>query len=269
MGMKRFNVEKRAILFVALMGASMGSWSDWYMDVTYSLNQGGLEGDGDSFGVITQLEVDNSSSGYQITGGFSFNQYLDLEFGFVDFGKQSVSVNQSLDLVGIFNPFTPVLAGSEVTGPGSFVDPDLSTSPTGIFALSSPLSANPPLNPILGSNLKTEVIGIRLAAVGKVPITKWFEISLQAGALISEYKVTTNNYTYVLQEGPCCFFDEVLVKETETSHDPELFMGLGLTWNISRSISTKLFWEKYLDFGEGDYLEQDLDSYNLSLRYRF
>jgi len=123
------------------------------------------------------------------------------------------------------------------------------------------------------TSLTFDTRGLRLAGIGKLPISKMFSLNLQVGAIIPRYQTTLRRQLLVgiTSGGSGSPLIPIYsnVKTTETSHDPELFAGLGLTWKITQVISLELSWEKFLDVGDENTFEQDIDTYNIAIQYHF
>lgn len=234
----------RSLSFLLLLiGFQAANAGPWYMDATYSRSKGDMPD-------TPVRPAKNRDDGWQLTGGYQFSPYLSFEFSYVDLGEQTSGLNGAP--LGITNP------DIDPDNFGTWYNPF--TTSTGQTAAAGFIAAPAPSTTI-------ETRGIRLAAVGGLPLGDIFSLNLQGGVLVPEYQVTRNSF--VLQptgDGP---YQVVATSNTEESNDPEIFLGLGTTAQLTDTIGLKLFWEKYLDMGNKDTFEQDLDTYNLALRFSF
>ena len=212
----------------------------WYGDITYT----GSDGDLPSSPVF---DADNSDTGWQLSAGYKVNKHFALEVGYVDYGEQTIDFQQP-DLAAFANAFNPFA----VTGNPPPAIIGLSRSFTGFASL---------------QKLTTETSGIRLATVGELPLNRLFDFNLHAGALVPRYKTTQTATVFDIQNGLPASLDTQSI--TEVSNEPELFFGLGMHWNMTPTVGVKFFWEKIIDLGDENSAQQDLDTYNLALRYNF
>jgi hypothetical protein len=228
----------------------------WYGELSYLRSDGSLPNDSDQ--AFIGFDTDNRDSGWKLMGGYELNRYFSIEAGYADFGTQSLQSN----FVG------PVLAGnpSISPSPGTFFDPfRFATQPTLGFAMPAFMFAGPmPLPP--GAEVETSLEAVPLSAIGQLPVNGWLALTLQAGAMLSRYEITTETRILRIVDGE--LVPETL-RESDTSREAELFAGLGFLFSVGERIAIELAWEKILDAGAGDALEQDIDTYNLGLRYRF
>jgi hypothetical protein len=213
----------------------------WYGDITYTGSDGNLP---DS----AIAKVDNSDTGWQLSAGYDVNQYFAVEVGYVDFGKQSSRLNGALIAVspGLrgFNPFSL---------PVNF--PLGATQATVLPAPALP-------------GFTAETTGIRLASIGKLSLSPSVNLNFQAGALVPRYKTTQQFFSYDFQVGGM-ISNLRLQNRTEGSNEPEVFLGMGVHWAVNLTVGIKVFWEKLNDLGNESTIEQDVDTYNLTLRYQF
>lgn len=227
----------------ALLLSHVVAAGSWYGDITYTGSDGNLP-------ESPVTKVDNSDTGWQISAGYDVNEHFAIEFGYVDFGSQDLRlVGPSVSgptISPTLNPFTPALGG-----------PLIATPVVGI-------ASTPPEVP----GFTTETRGIRLASIGKLSIAASVDLDFQAGALIPRYKTTQQFYTYDVQPGGI-LVNPRLNSRTEISNEPEIFVGMGIHWSVNSTMGVKLFWEKMNDLGNENTFEQDIDTYNLALRYQF
>ena len=235
---------------LALLLSQYSAAGNWYGDLTYTDSQGGLPNP------PYATDVDNSDSGWQITSGYDVNDHFALEFGFVDYGKQSQR--------------TPIFTIAGVSpSPSTLPNVPLvpfSTRVVGIAAI--PLSNGQ----FPRQGIVTETKGLRFASIGKLPLNASFDLNFQAGALIPRYKTTEEflvpDFAAASGSTPN-FIPSRIDSHTEVSNEPEIFVGLGVHWRMNPAIGVKLFWEKINNLGNEDTFEQDIDTYNLALRYQF
>jgi len=200
----------------------------------------------------TFTDVDNSDSGWQITVGYDVNPHLALEMSYVDYGQQNVNLDPP---ALIANPFSTTLPPGQI----SQQPPNL---PVAFIGVGVPA--------LQARGFTTETTGLRLATIGNIPLNQLLRIHVQGGALVPRYKMTETRLVPDLSGGiPSSYIPVRSEQHTDVSNEAEIFLGLGVYWNVSPSFGAKLFWEKIKDLGDENTIEQDLDTYNLSLRYKF
>ncbi len=237
---------------LVLLIAQVGMAGEWYGDLTYTNSDGDLPN-------TPFNKVNNNDTGWQISAGYEVNRHLSLEMGYVDFGQQNIQLEPSSLVLNsnntnsdtYFNPFSSQ----------HFVvdsNRNLVTNPTPSSSTTAPIT--PTLN--------AETSGLRLASIGTVSLTSAIALNIQAGALVPRYKVTRQSTSFDLGVDGS-IFNSVTTQQSETSYEPELFVGMGLHWKVNTTMGVKVFWEKINDLGNEDTFEQDIDTYNLALRYQF
>ena len=118
------------------------------------------------------------------------------------------------------------------------------------------------------NDMVAETKGLRFASIGKLPISSDVAIDFQAGALLPRYK-TTQQSSLNTQNVSNPSLTASGESQTFVSTDPELFVGLGIHWRMNPGMGVKVFWEKMNDLGNDQTIKQDINTYNLALRYQF
>ena len=236
-------MKYRGFVGLLLLLSQVSIAGTWYGDVTYSSSDGDIPSS-----PITK--VDNSDSGWQLAAGYDVNKHFAVEFGYVDYGQQSVEIDSG---------FLAVSAGT----PGS-INPILSNLPT-MLVNGQPINFSGTTTAIVIPNAQgfaTETTAVRFAGIGKFPLLTSIDLDFQAGALVPRYKTTRQVFTLGFPAGG-------METRTDISNEPEFFVGLGLHWRMNPAMGLKVFWEKLNDLGNEDTFIQDIDTYNLALRYQF
>ncbi len=252
----------RNILYTTLLFSNFTLASPWYGEVSYTGSNG-------SIGNFTGFDVDNTDDGWQLSFGYEVNNYFAVELGYFNLGEQKVERGPVMDaFIGtgtpiFFNPFSSQFFPIPPSTPGS--QPRSIFDPVAVNLVSTNL-------PSSTTSLTFDTRGLRFAGVGKLPLSDWFSLNFQAGALITRYETTLRRSVVVgLTTNGSGSFTTIFEnrKTTEKSIDPELFAGMGVTWRITSALGVELSWEKFLDVGDEDTFEQDIDTYNLAFQYHF
>lgn len=257
--MKKLHV----FLYTSLLFSNFVFAGPWYGEISYTGANGGMAN-------VAGFSVDNTDDGWQLSAGYEVSQHFGLEVSYFNLGEQKLERLPQAGIFvtsssGFFNPFSTQFFTGTVGSSDAFIA-NQNTRPTAVNLVSASLPGST-------TSLTFDTRGLRLAGVGKLPISKMFSLNLQAGAIIPRYETTLRRKILVgiTSGGSGNQFIPIYqnVKTIEKSNDPELFAGLGLTWNITKVIGLELSWEKFLDVGDENTFEQDIDTYNLAIQYHF
>ena len=262
--------------------------ADWYGALTYSGSDAELINDKPR-GLL--IDEDNRDSGWQLSSGYQFNRHFSLEMGYADYGSHSATI--SVD-PAVIQAIVADLNFAPVFNPNEFLDGSPLTR-TDVIVNAVPFDSFVPPN----SKVETSTRGVRLAALGNFPISSRLAFSFQGGMFYSRYRTTYYNQVAAPQlnfsrdlnfvnDGSTTGFIDANIgtggafgtiaplflrftefRVTNTSRELEFFGGIGMQFSFNDSISTKLFWERIFNLGDDRTLEQDMDSYNLSLILNF
>jgi hypothetical protein len=241
---------------VGLLFASVCLAGPWYGELGYLRSEGGLPDDTDQASI--GFDTDNRDSGWKLTGGYELNRYVALEFGYADYGEQTLQAYHRGPGVSAEPDFTPPEFGTCGCWFNPFNRDVAGVVPSPYFAVPVPIAPD--------TEIETSLHTIPLTVIGQLEFNDWLALTLQGGALLSRYEYTTKTPAFRLVDGQAV---HDVRKETETSSEAELVAGLGLLFSLDERFAVKLSWEKILDAGDEDTLEQNIDAYSLALRYRF
>lgn len=252
-----------ALLYSSLLFSNFVLASPWYGEISYTGTNGSMTN-------VNGFSVDNTDDGWQLSTGYEVNQYFGLEVSYFNLGEQKVEREPQGNIFlnsngGLFNPFTTqYFLVPPSSGDAFIVNPSISPSAVSLVSARLPGST---------TSLTFDTRGLRLAGIGKLPISNMFSLNLQVGAIIPRYETTLRRDVLIgFSSGGSG--NQIVpiyqnVKSIEKSNDPELFAGLGLTWKATEVIGVELSWEKFLDIGDENTFEQDIDTYNLAIQYHF
>jgi hypothetical protein len=261
-----------ALTILLPISSSLTFAGDWYSSVAYSYSKAELLPNASP---IFQIDEDDEDSGWQLVFGYQYNRYFSLELGWADYGKHSAKLTPDFSRLSgtIIQSPRPNSPPPGITGGFGFASyVGYRSLPTdGYVFFDSPF---PGPDFVVGAppllELQTETKGLRLAANAALPLGERFTISMQAGFMFSQYETTfisANTRIDFSTNPPSVIYVPVIY--TQKSQDGELFGGLGVKYDINQKIGMKLFWERILDLGDNETLEQDMDVYSLALIYSF
>jgi OmpA-OmpF porin, OOP family len=98
------------------------------------------------------------------------------------------------------------------------------------------------------------------AAVGMLPVNDRFDIHAKAGLYFADTQVRTRVRDLA--------FDENLFHEELGAGEQEFFAGVGASWNINDSYSLRFEYQRFLDLGDDDSGEEDVDLLAVSMLFR-
>lgn len=112
--------------------------------------------------------------------------------------------------------------------------------------------------PVEGS-VRFKSSGPTAAILGMFPLTGRFDVHGKAGIYFSDTRVRNR----IREVG----FDNVAHSELRSS-EKELFLGIGGAWNINDSFSVRIEYQRFLDVGDEDTGESDIDLISGSILFR-
>jgi OOP family OmpA-OmpF porin len=105
------------------------------------------------------------------------------------------------------------------------------------------------------------VIGLYVDAVGMLPLFERFAAFAKAGVLLSEVRTTRSTYGTVTPAPG--------LNATDSTDRPNLSYGLGLQYDFRKNASMRFVWERYIDVGNANTGEFNIDLYSGGLLFRF
>jgi hypothetical protein len=102
--------------------------------------------------------------------------------------------------------------------------------------------------------------GPTAAVLGMLPLGERFDVHAKAGLLFADTRLRS-------RVRDVAFAENVVHAETRAS-EAERFFGVGGTWNINDSYSVRFEYQRYLDLGDDDAGEGDVDMVGLSVVFR-
>jgi hypothetical protein len=102
--------------------------------------------------------------------------------------------------------------------------------------------------------------GPTAAVLGMLPIGERFDAQAKAGIYVADTRLRSR-----LRDVE---FAENVVHDETKAGETEFFFGVGGAWNISDSYSLRFEYERYLDLGDDDTGEGDVDLIGLSVLFR-
>lgn len=102
--------------------------------------------------------------------------------------------------------------------------------------------------------------GPTAAVLGILPIGERFDVHAKAGVYIADTRLRTRVRDIE-------FADNIAHDETDAG-EQEFFLGLGGAWNINDSYSLRFEYQRFLDVGDDDSGEGDVDLFALSVLFR-
>jgi hypothetical protein len=102
--------------------------------------------------------------------------------------------------------------------------------------------------------------GPTAAVLGMLPIGERFDVHAKAGVYFADTRFRARVRDVE--------FDENILHEEVHAGEQEVFLGLGGAWNISDNYSLRFEYQRFLDIGDDDTAETDIDLISLSLLFR-
>jgi OOP family OmpA-OmpF porin len=102
--------------------------------------------------------------------------------------------------------------------------------------------------------------GPTAAVLGMLPISERFDVHAKAGMYFADTR-------YRARVRDVDFAENVLHNEVKAGEN-EIFLGLGGAWNISEGYALRFEYQRFLDVGDDDTAETDVDLISLSLLFR-
>lgn len=102
--------------------------------------------------------------------------------------------------------------------------------------------------------------GPTAAVLGILPVGERFDVHAKAGLYFADtrYRARVRDIE----------FNENLLHDEANAGEREVFLGLGGAWNINDSYSLRFEYQRFLDVGDDDTAETDVDLFALSLLFR-
>jgi OOP family OmpA-OmpF porin len=105
------------------------------------------------------------------------------------------------------------------------------------------------------------VIGLYLDAVPTLPVGGGVSIFAKLGVLLSEVRTTRSTYGTVTPAPG--------LNATDSTDRPNLSYGLGLQYDFRKNATMRFVWERYIDVGNANTGEFNIDLYSGGLLFRF
>lgn len=102
--------------------------------------------------------------------------------------------------------------------------------------------------------------GPTAAVLGILPVGERFDVHAKAGLYFADTRFRGRVRDVD--------FDENLLHDEAHGGEREVFLGLGGAWNISNSYSLRFEYQRFLDVGDDDTAETDVDLISLSVLFR-
>lgn len=102
--------------------------------------------------------------------------------------------------------------------------------------------------------------GPTAAVLGILPVGASFDVHAKAGLLFANTKFRARVRDVA--------FDENVLHEEANGGEMEKFFGVGGAWNINDSYSLRFEYQRFLDIGDDDTGEGDVDMFGLSVLFR-
>ncbi len=279
-----FRITTCIILFVNAKSIA----NPWYGTLSFNNTQGDLPKNG-SLGPspFTALKTDERSNGFKLSAGYEFTPILSLEFGYTDLGKQTIVVNNNFSSLtntafntidsyysqianGTFNPFSATVDFQNLISNTNATNTLSNTESPTYASDSSDILAGA----INGSKSTINNYGIHLIGKGIFPMRNQLSFILKGGLLRTETKTETTSIVFqwvTIGSGlsttePFIF---IPIKKTEKYHHLDPIVGLGISFDLTKTLSAEISTEKYFGVAYGDGLDADMLSYDFSIRYRF
>jgi OmpA-OmpF porin, OOP family len=112
----------------------------------------------------------------------------------------------------------------------------------------------------LEASVRLKSAGATAAAVGMIPVGERFDVHAKVGIYVADTKVRTRVRDLA--------FDENLLHAELDAGEEEIFAGIGATWNISDSYSLRFEYKRFLDVGDDESGEQDVDLLAVGMLFR-
>ncbi len=110
------------------------------------------------------------------------------------------------------------------------------------------------------ASVRLQSAGPFAAAVGMFPVNERFDIHAKAGLYFADTRVRTRARDVD--------FDENIFHEEIDSGEQEAFAAVGGSWNINDSYSLRFEYQRFLDVGDDESGEEDVDLLAVSLLFR-
>lgn len=110
------------------------------------------------------------------------------------------------------------------------------------------------------ASVRYQSAGPTAAAVAMLPVSERFDVSAKVGMYFADTKVRLRVRDLA--------FDENLEHVEFGAGEQELFAGIGGTWNINDSYSLRFEYQRFLDVGDDESGEQDVDLLAVSMLFR-
>ena len=112
----------------------------------------------------------------------------------------------------------------------------------------------------LETSVRLKSAGATAAAVAMIPVSERFDVHAKVGIYVADTKVRTRVRDLA--------FDENLLHAELDAGEQEIFAGIGATWNISDSYSLRFEYKRFLDVGDDESGEQDVDLLAVGMLFR-
>ncbi len=109
-------------------------------------------------------------------------------------------------------------------------------------------------------SVRLQSTGPFAAVVGMLPVSERFDVHAKAGLYVADTRVRTRARDIA--------FDENIFHEEIDAGEQEVFAGIGGTWNINDSYSLRFEYQRFLDVGDDESGEEDVDLLAVSLLFR-
>jgi opacity protein-like surface antigen len=98
------------------------------------------------------------------------------------------------------------------------------------------------------------------AAVAMLPVNERFDVHAKVGMYFAESELRTRVRDMA--------FDENLLHEEIGAGEQEVFAGIGAAWNVNDSYSLRFEYRRFLDVGDDESGEEDIDLLAVSMLFR-
>jgi OOP family OmpA-OmpF porin len=110
-------------------------------------------------------------------------------------------------------------------------------------------------------NADIRVIGLFFDAVGLLPVGERFAAFGKVGVLLSETRTTRSTFGTVTPAPG--------LNANASTDRPNLSYGLGVQYDAGKNVTLRVVWERYIDVGDANTGEFNIDLYSGGLLFRF